>query len=196
MESFGLIDALEQATGQFSGSAVGVALAMGAHVVALGRNRDILQRLTDTFGATDRLTTVPISPNLEDNISNIRSAAPAGFSAILDLTPPAAAGNTYLPAAVSLLKQGGRVALMGGMGGELRVPFEAIVHKDLKFFGKWMYSREQVVRGVQLAEMGLLGLGKKAGVETKGGFGLGEIDTAVEQAAREVGWGVQVVVEP
>ena len=169
---------------------------MGAQVIAMGRNRDTLKRLEDTYKTTNRLTTVLMAPTLEENISALRAASPTGFSAILDVSPPAAANNTYFPAALSLLKQGGRVAFMGGMGAELRVPFEEMVHRDLKFVGKFMYSREQVFRAIQMAEAGLLELGEKGGVVTKGGYALDDIEGAVKKAAEESSWGVQVAVEP
>lgn len=169
---------------------------MGAIVIAMGRNRNILERLFTTFGSTGRLTTVPMTGTLEGDTSALRAASPAGLSALLDISPPAAAGNTYLPAALSLLKHGGRVALMGGVEGAVNLPYDAIVYNDLKLCGKWMYSKQQVERCIQMAETGILALGERGGVVTKGEYGLEEIEVAVKRAAEESGWGAQVVVEP
>lgn len=187
---------IKQATGQFGGAAVGVALAMGATVIAMGRNRETLARLNTAFGSTGRLTTVPMAGTLEDDISALRVASPAGFSALLDISPPAAAGNTYFPAALFLLKHGGRVALMGGVSGAVSIPYGLIVHNDLKICGKWMYGQEQVRRCIAMAETGVLRLGERGGVVTRGEYGLEEIEAAVERAGVESGWGAQVVLEP
>ena len=169
---------------------------MGANVIAMGRNRNILKRLTNAYGHTNRLTTVPMTGTLEGDISALKAATPSGFSAILDLSPPAAADNTYFPAAISLLKNGGRVALMGWVKPGMELPWSDIMRGDKRIYGKWMYTREQALRGIQMAEMGLLALGEKGGMLTKGKYGLVDIDSAVETAAEESSWGVQVVLEP
>ena len=169
---------------------------MGALVIAMGRNQDTLKRLNGTFGPSGRLTTITMTGDLEGDISALRTASPTGFSAFLDLSPPAAAGNTYFHAALSLLKHGGRAALMGGMQGEMMIPADAVVHRNLRLYGKWMYSREQAIRCIQVAEAGVLALGEKAGVMTEGGYGLEEIEEAVKMAGEESRWGLQVVVEP
>lgn len=86
---------------------------------------------------------------------------------------------------------------MGGVGANLEIPCGLVVHKQLRFVGKWMYTREQVERCVRMAEMGAFGLGERAGVRTVAGFGLEEAERAVETAAVEAkGWGRQIVVEP
>lgn len=162
----------------------------------MGRNRETLERLNTAFGSTGRLITVPMTGTLEGDTSALRVASPDGFSAFLDISPPSAAGNTYFPAALSLLKHGGRVALMGGVSGAVSVPYGVVVHNDLKIFGKWMYSQEQVRRCIQMAETGVLALGERGGVVTRGEYGLEEIEAAVERAGAESGWGAQVVVEP
>lgn len=169
---------------------------MGVSVIAMGRNKDTLQHLSDVFQSTGRLITVPISESLEENISALKSATPHGFSAYLDLSPPAATGNTYFKAAMSLLNQDGRVALMGGYAGEVSIPAALVVHKNIKIIGKWMYTREQAGRCIQMAEMGILGLGEKTGVKSKGLYGLSEIDEAVREAGEESSWGTQIVLEP
>jgi len=80
---------------------------MGATVIAMGRNGDILERLNTTFGPTGRLITVPMTGTLEDDTSALRAASTGGFSAFLDISPPPAAGNTYFPAALSLISMVG-----------------------------------------------------------------------------------------
>jgi len=93
-------------------------------------------------------------------------------------------------------KHGGRVALMGGVSSAVSIPYGIIVHNDLKIFGKWMYSQEQVRRCIKMAETGVLALGGRSGVVTRGEYGLEEIEAAVERAGAESRWGAHVVVEP
>ena len=169
---------------------------MGAHVIAMGRNRNTLKRLTDAFGSTDRLTTVQMTGTLEGDISALRAASETGFSAFLDLSPPQAADNTYFPAAVSLLNHSGRVAVMGMVKPGMEIPWFQVLLTNVRLYGKWMYTPEQVRRGIRMAEMGLLPLGERGGVVTKGNFGLQDIDAALEKATEEVSWGVLVVLEP
>jgi len=169
---------------------------MGAIVIAMGRNRDTLARLNSTFGSTGRLTTVPMTGTVEGDTPALRVASLDGFSALLDISPPAAAGNTYLPAALSLLKHGGRVALMGGVSGAVSLPYGIIVHNDLNICGKWMYSQEQAKRCIRMAETGLLALGERGGVVTRGEYGLEEIEAAGGGGGGVWGGAAQVVVEP
>ena len=49
---------------------------------------------------------------------------------------------------------------------------------------------------VRIAEKGLLPLGRRAGWETKGIFGLEGIEEAVRKAGEVGAWGMQVLVEP
>ncbi|KAI4104461.1 MAG: hypothetical protein L6R37_003204 [Teloschistes peruensis] len=139
-----------------------------------------LRSLNDTFGATNPLSTVTMTGTLEGDTAALRAACATtknGFSAYLDLPPP-----PLLPP---------------NLGANLEIPCGLVVHKQLRFVGKWMYTREQVERCVRMAEMGAFGLGERAGVRTVAGFGLEEAERAVETAAVEAkGWGRQIVVEP
>ncbi|KAL8697477.1 MAG: hypothetical protein Q9201_007106, partial [Fulgogasparrea decipioides] len=100
---------------------------MGAVVIAMGRNQDSLKRLQQHFSSTGRLITVPMTGTFEGDVAALRDASSSSsisgsFSAFLDLSPPAAADNTYFQAIISLLKYGGRVALMGGMKDGASIP--------------------------------------------------------------------------
>ena len=106
-----------------------------ATVIAMGRNSSTLTRLASTLASTNRLTTIPISTTLETNTAALRAAAPSGFSAYLDLSPPAAKGNTYSQAAISLLGYGGRVAMMGSFYDGMWLPGELMVRRNLRVFG-------------------------------------------------------------
>lgn len=192
------------ATGSFGGSAVSVALAMGARVIAMGRNANILTKLATTYAGTRRLQTVTMSGTLEGDraalqslFSSKSSSSPsaAGADCILDLSPPSAANNTYIPAAFSVLKHGGRVALMGGILGGMEMPYRDIMRRNIRVQGKWMYTREQAVRCIKMAEAGLLPLGRKEGTHIQGVYGLEQIQEGMDRAAT-CGWGEQVLVVP
>lgn len=185
------------ATGNFGGSAVGVALAMGARVIAMGRNESILAKLSAMHAATHRLQTVPMSGTLEGDSAALQSlfSQSSGADCILDLSPPSAANNTYMPAAFSVLKHGGRVALMGGILGGMEMPYRDIMRRNIRVQGKWMYTREQALRCVKMAEAGLLPLGRKEGTQVNGVYGLEDVQQGLDMAAK-CGWGEQVLVVP
>lgn len=180
-----------------------VALAMGARVIAMGRNSKILSKLATTHASTHRLQTITMSGTLEGDraalqsfFSSQSSSSPsAGADCILDLSPPSAANNTYIPAAFSVLDHGGRIALMGGILNSMEMPYRDIMRRNIRVQGKWMYTREQAVRCVKMAEAGLLPLGRKEGTQVQGVYGLEEIQQGMERAAT-CGWGEQVLIVP
>ena len=182
------------ATGDFGGAGVQVALAMGARVVAMGRSEATLQRLEKTFG-DDKLTIVKISGDAETDKKALATAAPKGAEVFLDLSPPAAASSSHFPAAMEMLKPGGRIVLMGGILGNVEISYQQIQRKNLRVQGRSMCSREQMARTIKLIECGALKIGRAAGVESKI-FGLAAIDEALKVAAAEASCGTAVVVEP
>ena len=102
------------ATGNFGGSAVAVALGMGAAcVVAPGRNEAVLNDLKGRFGA--RVQTITLSGNEEDDRERMKKAAPGGIDCVMDILPPSAP-TTAVRAAVMTVRPYGRVVLMGGVG--------------------------------------------------------------------------------
>lgn len=138
----------------------------------MGCNRNAAAILDNTLGSTGRLTAISSSGITERDTSALRVALPAGLCALLEVSPPAAAGSTYFPTAISLLEHGGRVALMRGVSVAVDIPRGIIVHRELVFCKKWRYSHEQVRRCIQMAETGTLAWGKRDGVETRGQIGL------------------------
>ena len=102
------------ATGNFGGSAVAVALGMGAAcVVAPGRNEAVLNDLKARFGA--RVQTITLSGNEDDDRERMKKAAPGGIDCVMDILPPSAP-TTAVRAAVTTVRPYGRVVLMGGVG--------------------------------------------------------------------------------
>lgn len=100
------------ATGPFGGGAVLVALAMGARVIAMGRNKDSLTSLKRLCPHPDRLETVPITGDMEADCSELKKHGP--IDAYFDIGPPEAYASTHIKSCILALRHGARVSLMGG----------------------------------------------------------------------------------
>ncbi|GAM43923.1 hypothetical protein EIK77_004499 [Talaromyces pinophilus] len=188
------------ATGRYGGAAVAVALAMGASVVAAGRNKNALKALEDVHAHTGRLKTVTLvedatgTSNAEAFKTAISKAE--GADVYIDFSPPAIKDNSLLVAAVAALRPFGRLVLMGGHSGEIRVPYLDIMFKSIRIQGRFMYSRQHVLQLIQMAESGLLKFGSKLGIKKTQEFGLESIGDALEAAGKLSGFGSHVVLKP
>lgn len=85
---------------------------------------------------------------------------------------------------------------MGGIAGEISIPYGAVMFNDLKLHGKFMYERRDVALLVKMVERGVLGLGGRIGARCEGGFGLEEWDGALEAARGNAGPGEYVLITP
>ena len=122
-------------TGKFGGGAVTTALAMGARVVACGRNGTILEAMKKLFAHTGRLETVIMTGDVEKDTKAIVEASgngTKGADAYIDFSPAAAAGSTHIEAALGALKMRGRAVFMGGIFGNVEISYGAIVMKSLR----------------------------------------------------------------
>lgn len=162
------------ATGGFGGAATLVAVAMGARVIAMGRNENSLRRLEDI---SSRVHTTRMSGDHEAELAALAQFGRA--DAFLDLSPPFAKDSTHLKSAMLSLRKGGRVSLMGGQSS-LELPHFQIVLRDLMLKGQWMYDRDTVRDMVKLVETGVMGLGH---VKVAGRFGLEQWERAFDVAA-------------
>ncbi|KAJ4480116.1 alcohol dehydrogenase [Lentinula aciculospora] len=179
------------ATGPFGGAAVRMALAMGAgRVIAMGRNEAVLQELS---ALSNRISTVQITGNEGTETEALRRFSP--IDVFYDISPPMASGSTHFRSAIAALRYGGRISLMGGINGDISLPYASFMHRNLSMKGTWMFSREQSLRLVKLVEEGLLLLGKKNGFSVGGQFGLEEWEQAFEKA-RDAAAGEVVVIVP
>ncbi|KAK8107056.1 quinone oxidoreductase [Apiospora kogelbergensis] len=171
------------ATGGFGGAGVMTAVAMGARVIAMGRNATELARLQDRVATTytagnSHVETVRITGNMEADAQSLREAARgATVDAVLDFTPPQAAGE-----------------------------FDTPTERDTSIASwrtrKVMYEREDMVLFFKLLEAGLFprGGGLDGGNEnnfahTKA-FGLHQSQEALDAAAEHTGIGRSVVFAP
>jgi threonine dehydrogenase-like Zn-dependent dehydrogenase len=182
------------ATGPFGGGAVTVALAMGARVIAMGRNVEVLKGIqTNNPG---RVEVVPITGNMEADLEALKSFGP--IDAYFDISPAAAEKSTHLKSGILALRHGGRVSLMGGIQGDISIPHSAIMHRDLTLKGKWMYSRQDVWDIIKMAQVGVLKLERGGGSSQRPikKFGLEEWDEAFTAAAEGSGMGLKAVIIP
>jgi len=186
------------ATGRYGGAAVAVALAMGATVVAAGRNNNALEALATIHASTGRLRTVVLTGDVSGNTEAMRNATgkPDGADVFIDFSPPAAEGSSLLITAVAVLRPFGRCVIMGGMLGNINVPYLEVMFKSLRLQGRFMYAREHILRLIQMAESGLLPLGARIGIKHTEEFGLESIDEALRTAQKLTGWGSHVVLKP
>lgn len=167
------------ATGRFSGAAVGVAAAMGATVVAVGRRQEVLDELKAKHG---RVTTVHLKGTDDDVAAMLRDAGPVDV--YLDFSPPAASGAQHLRACFEAVRKHGRVALMGIIKDDVPIPYSTVMWKSLTIRGQYMYQPGDFQSLIRLAESGLLKLGNDAGQRIIGRFALDDFSWAFEAAER------------
>jgi len=189
------------ATGRFSGAAVITALAIGANVVAVGRRQNALDVLLTQLGKPKSLKTAVVVGDVEKDTAALSHAVGArGADVVLDLSPPAAGANgktpSHLLAGLNVLRRGGVLSLMGGIGGTIAIPHSPIVFKNLVIRGRFMYERDHIEQVIKLVESGKLPLGKAVGMKTVAEYGLAEFERAVNEAAKLPGWGECVQIVP
>ncbi|KAI0157003.1 GroES-like protein [Xylariaceae sp. FL1272] len=180
------------ATGQFSGAAVEVASAVGARVIALGRNKAKLAELKATI---PRVETVVITADVAADAAAIQAFGLA--DAFIDFTPHTASdAPSHIESAILSLRKRGRVSLMGGTSAKITLPYFELIIKSLEIKTKWMYTRDEIRRLVKMVETGLLKIGKGAGHQVLGRFPLEEWEKAFEEAPKHTGWGTHTVFTP
>ncbi|KAI1313714.1 GroES-like protein [Xylaria venustula] len=181
------------ATGGFSGAGVQVALAMGARVIAMGRNEAELARLKALVAKGTpwaNFETFKVTGNEAADTASLKAFGT--IDAVLDLSPPAAANATHLPSAIAALRRGGRISVMGSVGQPI-VGWN-FLSKDLQLKGKLMYEREDLVLFVKMLEAGLFARGTDL-VETKS-FALEDWKEAFNEAEQYTGVGRIVTLTP
>ena len=165
------------ATGNFGSAGVAVALAMGAGcVVCPGRNEAMLEDLARRF--EQRVRTVKLAGDEEEDQDRMRHAAPGPIDCVLDLLPPSAATKPVRAAAMTV-REFGRVVLLGGVGDDLSIAYQWTMRNSITMRGQWMYPREANVRLTGLVRSGLLDLSQFEVTE----FALDDANKAVAHAA-------------
>ncbi|KAI0404161.1 GroES-like protein [Xylaria palmicola] len=180
-------------TGGFSGAGVQVALAIGARVIAMGRNEAELARLKAIVKKGTPQASIETVKVTGDQVADTASLMAFGtVDAVLDISPPEAAQSTHLLSAVAALRRGGRVSAMGAVGQAI-LGWHFLEH-DLQVKGKLMYEREDVVLFVKMLEAGLLARGTDL-VATKS-FALEDWKEAFDVAAEYTSFGRMVTITP
>ena len=177
------------ASGYFGSGAVMPAVAMGAgRVVAAGRNRAALERLSAAFGSRV-IPAVVTGEDAAKDLATIRHAARGGADVALDLLGAAKSTSTTL-SCLRALKRGGRLVLMGSADVPLELSFREMLANDWEVVGQFMYARTAPGQLAALAAEGLLDLSKII-VTT---FALADFKRAVEAAALMQGLDLTAVV--
>lgn len=181
------------ATGGFGGAGVQVAIAMGARVIAMGRNEKELARLKEHIMKGTpwaKIETVKMSGDKATDTAALQSYGT--IDGALDLSPPAASKSTHLESVISSLRRGGRVSLMG------LVPIPpilwTIIGGNITLKGKRMYERDDMIQFVKMLEAGLFPKAKDFVVIKA--YGLEDWKEALDEAAVYTGIGKLVTITP
>jgi threonine dehydrogenase-like Zn-dependent dehydrogenase len=178
------------ATGAYSGAAVDVALAMGARVIALGRNLKVLEALAATH---PRVSVLQLKNDFQEDLSALKKFGT--IDAYLDISPAVANESTHVRSCFMALKPYGRVSLMGVLNKDIAIPYVMATIKSLTIKGQYMYEREDVRGVIRMAEAGVLKLGTAAGHEIVGKFKLDEFEKAFEIAKANAAAGQMTIME-
>lgn len=170
------------ATGAFGGSAVLLALAMGAgRVVAAGRSRESLAslaRVVASRAAGSRIATIALTGAATSDAEALRDAAGGAVDLAFDMVGRATDPNATL-AGLRSLRRGGRLVLMGSMSTPLPLDYTEVMLNDLEILGQFMYPADAYRRLLELIASGLLDLGS---ISTRT-FRLAELPAALDAAA-------------
>jgi D-arabinose 1-dehydrogenase-like Zn-dependent alcohol dehydrogenase len=181
------------ATGGFGSAGVMVAIAMGARVIALGRNETKLAKLKEhvrrgTPGAN--IETVKMTGDERADTDAV--AAFGKIDAALEPSPHGATKSTHFKSVVDAMGQNRRCSLMGM--AEVVIPAWKVVSSNLSFRGKLMYERDDILQFIKMLERGMFPKGKDF-VTTKA-FSLENWKEGFEAAAEYMGVGQTVVFTP
>ncbi|KAJ5905273.1 uncharacterized protein N7473_002189 [Penicillium subrubescens] len=168
------------ATGAFGSAAVVAALAMGAQVIAVGRNLEALEKIK-LLSPEGRVRTVQNTGDVAHDVQELTKFGPANV--FFDISPGEAAKSTHFTSCIQALGRGGRVSLMGAFM-ELTLPLMSMLQNDISVKAKWMYTKEDMRYIIQLAEAGYLKLGQAGGIQTATLFPLEQFEAAFDAAAK------------
>ncbi|KAF5009903.1 hypothetical protein FDECE_3888 [Fusarium decemcellulare] len=180
------------AAGTFGSAAVLGALAMGAQVIAMGRNQETLDKLK-ALSPEGRVRTVLNTGDVQADIKELTKDGPADV--FLDISPGKAINSTHFKSCIQSLRRGGRVSLMGAHY-EMTLPTQFIMLNDITVKGKWMYTKDDMRIMIKLLEAGYLKIGDAAGVQTVGAFPLEQFEEAFDTASKMSGPLLQTVIAP
>lgn len=176
------------ATGSFGSTAVMTALAMGAQVIAVGRNLKTLEKVK-ALSPDERIRTVQHTGDVARDIEELTKDGPS--DAFFDISPVEAVESLHLKSCIQSLRPGGRVSFMGAFDAPLPTAF--MMRHGITFKGKWMYTKDDIRFIIQLAESGFLRLSL---AQTVGQFALEQFEDAFEAASKMDGPCSQTIISP
>ena len=94
------------------------------------------------------------------------------------------------------LRHGGGVGLMGGIGGDVVLPYMRIVHWGLQVRGKWVYERDAIEGMVKMVGTGVMKMEEGVGIEVVGESSLEEWARAFSEAEENSGMGKMTFMVP
>ncbi|KAI9928481.1 hypothetical protein MW887_002526 [Aspergillus wentii] len=177
------------ATGFYSSLGVQVAVAMGARVVAAGRNAEKMAALKGEIERHMPGAEIEMMTMTGDEDEDAGALRVFGADAVLDMTPSTAGMATHTKSAIKALRRGGRVSLMGSTKN---ISVAEIMMNDITLKGKMMYEREAVVQFVKMVERGLFPMDC---IETKA-FSLENWKEGLYMGGKHNGIGKCVVLAP
>ncbi|KAK6367948.1 hypothetical protein LTS17_010101 [Exophiala oligosperma] len=186
------------AAGMYGSAAVVAALAMGARVVAVGRNLDTLNVFKSWPAYSEeggRLDIVQTTGDVDADVASLTKDGTDMADVFFDISPGKAIGSPHYKSCIRALRRGGRASYMGAHF-ELPLPAMTMTLNDITFKAKWMYEREDVRAMIKLAENGFLKLGEKNGIKTVGKFPLEKFAEAFDACSKMSGPGLQVIIAP
>ncbi|QKX57501.1 uncharacterized protein TRUGW13939_04615 [Talaromyces rugulosus] len=181
---------ISPATGNHSGAAVQVATAMGARVIAVGRNAETLKLLAES---NPRVHPVHLTGNVGQDVGLLTQFGTV--DAFMDFTPSSMQNPLHMKACVLAVKQYGKGVLMGFPHGDFSLPYGLVIGKNITIRGQYMYEGEDVRGLIKLTERGLLKLGESSGARVLD-YTLDQYNEAISKAAESQAWGLQVAIRP
>ena len=181
---------ISPATGSHGGAAVQVASAMGARVIAVGRNVKALQELEEKI---PRVYPVQLTGEVKNDLKIL---SPFGtIDAFMDFTPSSMSSPLHLKSCLAAVKPYGQGLLMGFPHGDFSLPYGMMIVKNINIKAQYMYEGEDVRGLIKLVERGQLKIGNSSGANVVN-FTLDQYDAAISRAAEQHNWGLQVVMQP
>ncbi|CAO2649579.1 Nn.00g069640.m01.CDS01 [Neocucurbitaria sp. VM-36] len=178
------------ATGEFSGAACEVASAMGGVVVAVGRNKDQLQKMITQI---PHLHTFQLTGKPQQDVGLLQQFGTIDI--YMDFSPMSVETPPYLKSGLAALRPHGRAVLTGYAYGDFAASYGQMIIKSLKIKSQYMYTTQDVRDMMKLVKKGLLNVGKASG-GVAGKYNIDEWEKALDHAEETVGWGQQVVFKP
>lgn len=180
--------AIAPAAGAYGSAAVVSALAMGAYVIAIGRDLETLEKVK-ALSPSGRVRAVQITGDTEKDIEELTKDGP--LDVFFDISPGQARESTHFKSCIESLRRGGRISIMGFM--DLALPTSTMMLNDITLKGKWMYQKEDIRYMIKLLEAGYMDLHH---TKTVGTFSIEEFAEAFDTASKMKGPFLQTIIVP